>query len=73
MMRLLEIMRDKAHLVSGQFINCPASVGLFHAFQLTSEQRGTLSADAHAPMDQQLFWLAFKAGDDYMLCPYWAE
>ena len=24
-------------------------------------------------MDQQLFWLAFKAGDDYMLSPYLAE
>tara|TARA_B100001939_G_C16472888_1_gene418040 strand:+ start:191 stop:352 length:162 start_codon:yes stop_codon:yes gene_type:complete len=24
-------------------------------------------------MSQQLFWLAFKAGDDYTLCPYMAE
>ena len=24
-------------------------------------------------MTQQLFWLAFKAGDDYMLSPYLAE
>ena len=24
-------------------------------------------------MDQQLFWLVFKAGDDYMLSPYLAE
>ena len=24
-------------------------------------------------MTQQLFWLAFKAGDDYTLCPFWAE
>ena len=24
-------------------------------------------------MTQQLFWLAFKAGGDYTLCPYWAE
>ena len=24
-------------------------------------------------MDQQLFWLAFKVGDDYTLCPYLAE
>ena len=32
-----------------------------------------LSTDAHAPMAQQMFWLAFKAGDDYTLCPYWAE
>ena len=24
-------------------------------------------------MSQQLFWLAFKAGDDYTLSPYWAE
>ena len=24
-------------------------------------------------MDQQLFWLAFKAGDDYTISPYWAE
>ena len=66
-------MRDKAHLVSGQFINCPASAGLFHACQLRSNKRGTLSADAPAPMDQQLFWLAFKAGDDYILSPYLAE
>ena len=24
-------------------------------------------------MDQQLFWLAFQADDDYKLSPYWAE
>ena len=24
-------------------------------------------------MDQQLFWLAFKLGDEYTLCPFWAE
>lgn len=24
-------------------------------------------------MDQQLFWLAFKAGGEYTLCPFWAE
>ena len=24
-------------------------------------------------MDQQLFWLAFKSGDDYILSPYLAE
>ena len=40
-------------------ITRPRFGGAFSWHDLSSNKRGTLSADAHAPMDQQLFWLAF--------------
>ena len=34
---------------------------------------GSVNSSDAARMETKLFWLAFKACDDYTLCTYWAE